>query len=150
MLNCRKLYSLYLCRHWKEYKKSLILKEYKYISIEYKAYRTQTNSWREIPIRKHKLGGDRATYLTGRSEVDNFYNFHALWDFSSLLFCERHLHLGKGIYIPMLSVQTKISKYHTLVQLLRVLVLLKMVVLRKNFRHLYEKLGVISDLTRDS
>lgn len=52
--------------------------------------------------------------------------FQALWDFSSLLFGERRLYLGKAIYIPMLSVWKKILNHYIHVQPLRVLVLLQM------------------------
>lgn len=108
---------------------------------------------REIPIRNHKLG-DRATYLTGRSEVYKFYISHVLWDFSSLLFGEKHLYLGKGIYIPMLSEcsnkDIKLLYTCTAVKRIHFVTNALVEVLRKNVKRLCEKLGITSDLTKDS
>lgn len=107
---------------------------------------------RETPFRNHKLGGDRATYLTGRSEVDNFYSFHVPWDFSSLLFGERHLHLGKGIYILMLCSNKDIKLLYTCaaVESIGFVTNALVEILNRMPSIFVKKLGVISDLTKDS
>lgn len=89
-------------------------KECKCINIECKAHRAQANWQREFPIRRHHPGGDGATYLAGRKVADNFHSFHALWDFASLLFGNRHWHLGKGLYFPMLCFGAKTPKYYSI------------------------------------